>query len=239
MTIDRMHQEIKLRLNKLNSNHLKGLPNAYLDDAINKATLDYIEILYSGNNSKAIKFGFEVTQQRTDMLQSLVVPNEPLTVSTVISNSEYRCSLPTNYYHFIRAYAVSNSCPGKVLEVQLCRHNDLFLKLTNAHTKPDLTWGRVIGVIRGNNLDLYTSGFPINTVKLDYLRKPNRVFYSGYNTLESVPDGGHLSSDPKVHSDIPEAYHDLLVDFTVQYISNVLHDNSTAATQQNTILSKI
>jgi len=73
MTIERLHQEIKFRWNKLNSNHKKDLPGAYLDDALNKATDDFIEIFYSGNNSKEYKFGFEVIQQRIDMLQTLVV----------------------------------------------------------------------------------------------------------------------------------------------------------------------
>ena len=59
MTIDRIHQEIKARWNKLNSNHKPDFSPAYLDDCINKSQEDFVDIFYSGNNSKQYKFGFE------------------------------------------------------------------------------------------------------------------------------------------------------------------------------------
>ena len=41
MTIERLHQEFKFRWNKVNSNHKKDFPSAFIDDAFNKATDDY------------------------------------------------------------------------------------------------------------------------------------------------------------------------------------------------------
>ena len=66
MDIKRMHSEIKLRYNKLNSNHKKDFPTAYLDDFIKKAGhfliytshtreyKDFADIIYSieGRNVK-------------------------------------------------------------------------------------------------------------------------------------------------------------------------------------------
>lgn len=76
MTIERLHQEIKFRWNKMNSNHKKDFFPELLDDAINKTIEDYVEIFYSGANPKHYNFGFEVNQQMIDMLRTLVVPEK-------------------------------------------------------------------------------------------------------------------------------------------------------------------
>lgn len=131
MTIDRIHQEIKFRWNKINSNHKKDFPSAFIDDAVNKSIDDFVEIFYSGNNSKEYKFGFEVTQQRTDMLQSLIVP-ETTYNATLVSTNRYTVNLLTfspKYRHFLRAYVNPVECPTKRIPVSLVRINDLETKL--------------------------------------------------------------------------------------------------------------
>lgn len=242
MTIDRLHQEIKFRLNKLNSNHVRDLPAAYIDDAINKVSLDFVEIFYSGNNSKQYKFGFEVTQQRIDMLQTLVIPDKVLTSSSgTITNKKYIFDLPTSpkYMHFLRGVATNAACPDKELTVYITRHNDLSQKLIDINTQPSLAWNRVLGVIRSNKLEIYTKGFSVNSLLIDYITPPTKVFFSGYNTLESPSEGGYISANPKITSNLPEQYHDLLVDLVVQYLALTLQDNNLVALLQNQTVSKI
>jgi hypothetical protein len=248
MTIERIHQEIKFRWNKLNSNHKKDFPAAFIDDAVNKATDDYVEIFYSGNNSKEYKFGFEVTQQRIDMLQTLVPTNVDGSIlsyaATLISTGQYKVDLSAfspKYRHFLRAYVVPIECSTRKIPVSIVRLNDLDTKLADSNTQPSLTWNRCLGSIKNNNLVLYTKDYTINSVKIEYLRNPVKVFFGGYNSLEFTAGDAtaYDSTDAKVTSDLPEQYHDLLVDLTVQYIGRTLEDNNKVNLQKEQILNKV
>jgi len=243
MTIQRLHQEIKFRWNKLNSNHKKDFYPATLDDIINKATDDYIEIFYSGNNSKEYKFGFEVTQQRIDMLQTLVVP-ATTKAATLVSTGLYQVDISTlvpKYRHFLRAYVVPVECPTKKIPVSITRINDLDTKLADANTQPSLTWNRCLGSFKNNTLELYTKGYTITEVKIEYLRNPVKVFSGGYDSLEFIngDTSAYNLTSPLVTSDLPEQHHDLLVDMAVAYIARALEDNNKLNLQKEQILNKV
>lgn len=243
MIIDRIHQEIKFRWNKINSNHKKDFPSAFIDDAVNKSTDDFVEIFYSGNNSKEYKFGFEVTQQRVDMLQSLIVP-ETTYAATLISTNRYSVNLANfdpKYRHFLRAYVIPVECTTKRIPVTLVRINDLETKLADNNTQPSLLWNRCLGSIKNNTLELYTKNYTITDVKIEYLKNPTKVFFGGYDSLEFINGDitAYNNGHPKVTSDLPEAYHDLLVDMTVQYIARTLEDSNKVNLQKELILNKV
>jgi len=240
MTIDRIHQEIKARWNKVNSNHKKDFPKAYLDDAINKAQDDFVEIFYSGNNSKKYRFGFEVTQQRIDMLNNLVV-SQTLPM-TLVSTNHYKCDLTTNvpaYRHFLRGTAKLTTCANS-FPITITRLNDLDIKLRDANTKPSTMWGRVLGSFSNKSLNVYTDG-TLQTVSIDYLKNPIKVFSGGYDSLEFIngDSSAYQSSTSKVQSEIDESFHDILVDMVVQYLSALLENNNKYQIQSDLIQSKI
>ncbi len=235
MIIERLHLEIKTRYNKLNSNHKKDFPPAILDDAINKAQDDYLEIFYSGNNTKEYKLGFEVTQQRMDMLKSLVTRQSP--TLSLISTNQYSVDLSTltpKYKHFLRAKLKQDNCPSLL---EIVRLNDLDFKLDDANVKPSKLWNRAIGCFSNNKLIIYTDGVATN-LELEYLKVPRNVFIGGYNTLEYTAGDltAYNSASPKVTSELD--HHDLLVDMTVQYLSRVIEDNSKFQLQKELILNK-
>lgn len=239
MTIERLHQEILLRWNKLNSNHKKRFPAAYLDDVINKASEDYVEIFYSGNNSKQYKFGFEVTQQRIDLLQPIVISEKAYAVTT-ISPEQFSLDLSTldpKYRHFLRAYVRPVECPDKVIPVTITRLNDLDTKLADRNTQPSLLWNRCLGSIKNNTLRLYTKGYTLEDCYIEYMTNPKKVFSGGYDSLEFLngDTSAYQSLSPKVTSDL--ANHDILVDMTVQYIAAILEDVNKFQLQEKTILS--
>lgn len=238
MTIDRMRQEIKLRWNKINSNHKKDFPNAYLDDIINDAINCYVEIFYSGNNFKKFKLGFEVTQQRIDMLSSLVVPHKSLT-ATKVSDYVYKVvlnNISPVYRHFLRGHVTNPDCDNKMITIDLIRHNDFDKKIKDNNTKPSTMWNRCLGLIKSDNtnsaLYLYTDFNPSTlSVEIEYLRRPIKVFSSGYDSLEYTQGDttAYKTSDPKVHCDLPEDYHTLVVDIAVQLIAGMLEDSNKFA----------
>lgn len=234
MIIQRIHHEIKTRLNKLNSNHKKDFPSAYIDDAINKATDDFIEIFYVGNTLNQYKFGFEVTQQRTDMLRTLVI--EPVSLPlTLISTGRYSVNIPNTYKHFSKANVIQDSC---IIPLTIVRHNDIDVKLEDENTKPSKKWKRCLATFNENKILIYSDG-AITSLQIVFIKKPTKVFFGGYNSLEFTFTGvGYQTADPAVTSDLPEQYHDLLIDMTVQYLSSVLEDQNKYVLQEKNIINK-
>lgn len=226
-----MHSEIKLRYNKFNTNQKPDLPTAFIDDFINNAQDEFLHICYSGNNSKRFKLGFEATQQRIDMLSTLVPPEEDTAV-TLFKPNIYKVNLANlskQYRHLIRLYATT-SC-GK-MECLLIRHEDLDSELRNENTKPSAVWRRCLATEssddNGNQcLYLYTGGeFTISGATVSYIKEPRKVFYGGYNTLEFLL--GDLTAPsiatPAINSDYPVSTHSILVEITVQLIARSMED---------------
>lgn len=239
MIISRMHYEIKFRWNKMNSNHKIDFPKEELDDAINKASDDYVEIFYSGNNSKEYKLGFEVTQQRVDMLSSLVIPDQAISPTVVTANKLYKVDLSVldpKYKHFIRGSVISPGC-SKAIPITIVRHNDLDYKLRDENQKPNLKWNRCLGLFKTDGLYLY-SDYVISNVFIEYVSVPVKVFSGGYDSLEYLAGdtSAYNIASPIVDSNIPE--HDLLVDMTVQYLSRTLEDTNKFTLLKEQILSK-
>lgn len=241
MTIDRLRTEIKLRWNKLNSNHKQDFPDAYLDDIINNATHEYVEMFYSGNNPNKFDVGFEVTQQRTDMLSTLVVPHKAAT-GVLVSTGIYKVdlnALTPKYRHFLRGKVNATNCGSSVsIPIDLIRHNDFDYKIKDENTKPSLKWRRCLGLIKQDGLYLYTANeFPATSVELEYLKQPVKVFSSTYNSLEYINGDltAYKTGDPKVTSDLPDTYHTLLVDLAVQLIGRYLQDDKTIILAENFI----
>ena len=210
-----------------------------MDDAINKAQDDYVEIFYTANNSKQYRVGFEVTQQRIDMLSSLVVTDKSIT-PTFISTGKYSLNLNTvspKYRHFVNGYIVQDSCR---IPITIVRHNDLDNKLRDDNQKPSFKWQRCLGTFKNDGLYLYTD-YVITSVVIEYLSNPVKVFSGGYDSLEYIQGdtSAYKSADAIVNSNLPVPYHDLLVDMTVQYLSRVLEDGEKFNLQKEQVLSKI
>ena len=241
MVISRMHYEIKFRFNKLNSNHKEDFDPEIIDDAINKASDDYVEIFYSGNNTKEYKLGFEVTQQRSDMLSTLVVPEKQVS-PTLVRTNLYKMATSTlspSYRHFLRGWVTATGCTD-MIPITIVRHNDLDYKLKDSNQKPNLQWRRCLGVFKTDGLYLYTD-YTITNVYIEYLRNPVKVFSGNYDSLERLQGDltAYGTASPIVHSDLPTQHHDLLVDMTVQYLARTLEDTNKFSLQKEQILSKI
>jgi len=234
MKIARMRHEIKLRWNKINSNHKKDFPDAYLDDIINDSIHEYIEIFYSGHNPKRYNLGFEITQQRIDMLSTLVVPDSSVT-ATLVSDNTYKYnldSLTPKYSHFLRGAIIVENCNNLSIPINIIRHNDFDHKMDDENTKPSLKWKRCLGLIKGNDsgnqmLYLYTDdNYVATNLHIEYLKKPKKVFSGGYDSLEFLlgDSTAYKSADTPVDCDLPEQYHTLIVDIAVQNIARILED---------------
>lgn len=118
----------------------------------------------------------------------------------------------------ISAVLTSNGCTKKV-RVKNHQTDDIY----DFFTKPDFDWG-IVNVTYGKSNSSTTTNvekgalyfdtdgaYTLSTIYIDYIKYPNRVFFSGYNHL----DGQSSSGSAKIHCDIDAAFHDEIVRLAV------------------------
>ena len=116
--------------------------------------------------------------------------------------------------------------------------------MQDPHRRPSDKWKRKVAVIeQSTNASVEKSLFvysesAVDNISLEYLRKPIEVYFGGYDSVEytnCINTGGtnctqyyHFSgipSDP-VDCDLPESYHNLVVDIAVQEFARILEDGN-------------
>lgn len=237
-TIDRLHIKVKQKANKIDSNHNRDLPPAFIDDYIYDSMFDYIELFWSTKNLKGFNLGFETNSQRIDLLSFLLTSSS---VSSSSSNVEgnfviTKFDFPIDYLHLVRLSG-NNSCKNGLFEV--VQHEDLSSILNDEYRKPSNKWNTFVAVIKDKSLYVYSES-PITSINIEYIKKPIRPFIGNYNTLEYI--NGDLTqpniSTPKIDPGFPEEYCDILADITVQNIFGNLRDYNGSQYNQNKIINK-
>jgi len=246
--VDKIHHEFKMHYNKLNSNHKKDFPKAYIDDIANRALFEYVDIFSAGTNAKKFKIGFEVTQQRTDMLGDLVS-----TLSTTIPTSLntdnadyniYEFRFARDYHRFVRGQIKTNCGTFSVSPKQ---HDDINSLLRGHHTKPSFVWKRFPALIaKTTNVEsksIYIhipKTMFIETLFLTYIKQPKKVFSGGYDSLEYLSGDvfAYNTQTPKINSDIPVDYLHVLIDIMVDIVSRILNDPNHSASMQDKIINQ-
>lgn len=231
MSITKLHWLIKERYNKLDSNHYRDLTPLQLDEAINKATYDFME-----------RNVFIEDQPRFDMISDLIItsPDQPAIAYHTVSNDVYEfrlADLKYPYYHYKRAH-VTTDCG--LTKVEIVGHGRLSDILTDSMQKPSKKWRRLIGTIaktsdgEGKSLYIYaTPDWTIDTLFIEYVKKPSKVFFGGYDSIEYIEclnNNGvtcsqyyNTSTDP-VDLEIDETYHTLIADYAVLELTRTLKD---------------
>ena len=251
MNIKYLHYEIKRRWNELDSNVHPDLPPAQLDHTINSCVEDFIEIFYSGRNGKQYNLGFEVTQQRIDMLSNLVVGEPlqpPVTPKVITENKLYEVPLTSEYLikpyqHMVRVF-IDSDCG--YINVKPEQHDDLNHVLNNPMRKPSSTWKRAVAATRasseGDSSSLYVyTDFGVNEIQLEYIRQPKPAFFGGYdsyNYINGDETADNINTPPRT-VDLPEQYHNLFVDMVVQELSRIYVEGDKFQLSAEKIINKI
>ena len=236
MTIEDMHWDFKLKLNKVDSSDFPNFQVPEIDWLLNEAQILFLKQRYGINNQK--RLGFEVSQKRIDDLRNLVVKDRvlPAVASPTVAN-QFISGVPAGYAFLIRATVrgqVSEgdvvTCPSKSLTAIQVQHDDLSSVLGDPFYSPSYKWGEV-PMVFGTRLQAagppttyfqdeiytYTDGtFIITAVNIDYLRMPTRVaFPSGVpGGTYNMPDGTAINTDQDCL--LPEATNEEVVDIAVQ-----------------------
>lgn len=227
MIIEELHYEIRRRWDMSSGLHKRTLTPLEIDNAIFEATQDYIEMyVYGSKMDVPYVKDMEWNRKRSDMTQPFIVsyPEQPVLVPTPLTDGMYSYNLTSTvkpYRSYIESSVTVPDC-STFFEVKVVQHEDISNILKDYHMAPSKQWKRAIGAIRDNKLYVYTNLlFTPTTLRLTFVRQPSRPCIGTYGFIPTSDNPAPVGLKPKVESDIPEGYHNLLVRMTVQKLQHL------------------
>lgn len=164
--------KVAQRLNKLGSDDYDNIECWQIQEAFNKAQIEFCRRQIFGNNQR--NEGDESTKMIIDDMQRLLTES-PIALSSAETYYESTSELPDNYLYFkrVNADSVSECCPNRPMRVHLEEDADVDELLADELSKPSMMWGETFCVLKSNRIRVFTNGeFAINNAKLSYYRKP-------------------------------------------------------------------
>jgi hypothetical protein len=169
--------KIKQRLNKLASLDYDNLECWQVQEAFNKAQLEWTRRQLYGVNIR--KQGEEQSSGLIDDLQRLM-KNESITV--INKDIYYSGSLPKDYLHYVRidVFGKQECCPERRMTVYEVEEANISIILNNKDKQPSFEWAETVSTLINNKVRIYTNNeFDITQCHLIYYRKPIEVQFNG------------------------------------------------------------
>lgn len=236
-----MHWLFRQRFNKNSSNNFKDFTPLEIDEFINNSTYVFIE-----------ENAYREDSKRFDYINNLIVtnPEQPALSPITLTGNKYEINLSALKYplYKIKNLIVYTNC-GNILiaDTQIVGHDKINKILDDHHQQPNKKWKRLIAALAKSssqahqNLYIYsTTGFTVNSVTIEYVRKPKRVFFGGYDTIEYLTCDANCNqyysaSTPPVDSEIDERHHDLIIDYAVREAQRTLQNTAINLTENKII----
>ena len=183
MTIQEMHYNFKMKLNKLDTNQYRNFEIPEIDFLLNEAILMFIKMTMNPRYNPIP--GFEKTQRDRDDLKNLIVNNYQIqpNIDSVFPN-EYIYILPQDYMFYISSKIKLHNiqCGDKIGRLLIKQHDDEFE--ISPFDKSSYEWGEVNAVFIDNAVKAFTdNNFDLKELYLNYLKQhPYVHFAEGYNT---------------------------------------------------------
>jgi len=175
MTIQEMHYDFKMKVNKVDSQQYRNLLIPEIDWALNEAQELFVKMVAEPRLRDQL--GFEMTQRNTDDIRTLV-KKECLIITANTS------SLPEDYWHFLRAYVTmeKDPCGTASARLHVRQHDDEFEE--SEFDRSSFEWRIVNGVFNVDGIEFFSDGTFTNTeVCMNYIAKPSYIHYaSGFRT---------------------------------------------------------
>lgn len=215
MQIELLHHKLEQVWNKLSNNHVKYLTDIDKDEVLNAAIFEYVEMFSNGKNLRGYDIGFEVTEQRIEMLKTLVVsfPEQELLNCSKVGENIYAIDLTKTRYPFrsFRRGSLNVKECSSIVYMNVEQHHDLDDVLLNTHRRSSLNFQRAVVTLRGDKIYIYTSGeFEPLTADITYIRKPATVCIGTYPAIENR-NNPLAPNKAKVDCDLPDDYADILI----------------------------
>ena len=177
--------KIKQRLNKLSSFDYDNIECWQIQEAFNKAQLEWVRRRLHGLN--ALKESSEQSVTVVDDLQILLTDIElrgaekPKYFETTV--------IPANYLHFVRigANVKSDCCPKRPLvSIYQAEEANVDILLADNFKSPSFEWAETFCTILGDKIRIYTDGkFTVEDARLLYYRKPVDIQILGCSNIST------------------------------------------------------
>lgn len=234
MSVTKLHWLFKERFNKLDSSHYRDLTPIQIDTYLNDALTLFGESLSDD----------EDTFQKIDLISELVVtyPEQPALIPDSVNDDVYEFKLSNLEYPYWRIKRVHTSTSCGLVDIDVTGTGRLNVVLNDEFSRPSKKWRRLVCTIEKSSTEdgksLYVHSIPeftVESVKLDYIRRPKDIFFGGYNTIEytdclrnnGLNCGGRFysnSSDPQDLEIQDKTVRMLIVDLAVKEAARTLGD---------------
>lgn len=175
--------KIKQRLNKLGSFDYDNIECWQIQEAFNKAQLEWVRRRLHGLN--ALK---ESSEQSVTVVDDLQILLSELELRGVEKPKYFETdSIPANYLHFVRVSAnVKNDCcPKRALTtIYQAEEANVDILLADSFKSPSFEWAETFCTILGDKIRIYTNGhFTVHDSRLVYYRKPKDIQILGCTNI--------------------------------------------------------
>ena len=220
MDIKEMHYDVKVKLNKVDSQQYRNLRIPEIDWALNEALELFVKLVAFPRIRT--RLGFEFVQRNTDDIRTLVVQSGDLTVT----NNIFPINTPLNYWHFISGEVTmtKQNCADVKGRIKIRQHDDEFE--SSPFDKSSFEWRTVNAVFNSQGLNFFTDGtFTITSANITYVKRHDYIhnaedFVGGtYN----LPSGVTLTGTQDCI--LPEETHREIVDIAVLILTGQLQNS--------------
>ena len=169
--------KIKERLNKLDSEDYENFECWQIQEAVNKAQLEWTRRQLYALNSR--RQGEEQSSGLVDDLQRLIIHES---LDMIDKGIFYQSELPANYLHYVRTdvFAQQECCPERRMTVYEVEESNISIILNDKNKQPNFEWAETVSTRINNSVRIYTNNeFDISKCYLVYYRKPLEVQFAG------------------------------------------------------------
>ena len=224
MSIKNMHYDVKVKLNKLDSQQYRNLVIPEIDWALNEAQGIFIKMISEPRKVKMLfDFGFEKNQRNIDDIRTIVKNNE-IVFTKKENNLEYYIELPEDYQFLVHAKAIlaKNNCKNVTASCTVRQHDDEFE--FSPFDKSSFQWREINIRFYDKGIKAFSDGtFIINKLVLDYIKKPGYIHNAedfGTAAQYRLPDGTLLTGFKDC--ELPFHTHPEIVDIAVLVLTGQL-----------------
>lgn len=217
MDVRAMHYDLKVKLNKVDSQQFRNLRVPEIDWLLNEAQEVFIKKIAQPRIKNG--YGFEVNQRSIDDVRTIVVDSlTPLVISNFnTQDNSFQAALPADYMFFISGYAciTKGQCENQRARMYVKQHDDLHEE--SPFDSSSFEWREVSVRFFKNGLRVFTDGtFIVESIcEFNYIKQPayiqNAQDYVGgtYNLPNGTPLVGFQNCE------LPEHTHREIVDLAV------------------------
>jgi hypothetical protein len=224
MTVQEMHYDFKMKLNKIDSEQYRNLRVPEIDWLLNEAQEFFIKSVAFPRVPNYL--GFETSQRTIDDIRTIVVENKQLEKDLINSEDRQKVFvLPTDYMFYISAKVTVSKAQCGLKEVRLLikQHDDKFEE--SPFDNSSFEWGDINATFDSKGLRVYSDGtFDVENVKLNYIKEPAYI----HNASDFKPEGQYkslktgLNLTGRQNCELPNQTHREIVDIAVMLASSNL-----------------